>query len=691
MATASTSPAASAAPAPAAAAPVPAVPVVPVAGAPADPAALAAAAAAYGQPVPFAAAAAGAAGPAVAAVPGANASLYVGDLDPSVTEAVLFEVFGMAGAVASIRVCRDNITRRSLGYGYVNFMNAADAERALESLNYTPIRGSPIRIMWSNRDPTIRRAGTGNIFIKNLHTSIDHKALHDTFSAFGNILSCKVAMDNDKSLGYGFVHYETMDMAENAIKHVNGMLLNDQQVFVGLHISKKERGVKLEEKRAKYTNIFVKNIDASVDQAAFEELFKPFGPIVSCALMVNEEGKSREFGFVNYETHDDARRAVEEMHEKEIAGKQLYVGRAQKKAEREEDLRIQYEKIREEKINKFQGVNLYVKNLDESIDDEKLRQEFSAYGVITSAKVMLDEKTGVSKGFGFMNGRMIANKPIYVAIAQRKETRRAHLASQIQNRNRMQQQQMMGGMPGGFPGAPIFYPPGALPPQARGFYPPQAQMMNRPRWPAPGQPQPPMGQPGFPPQQPGMVPPPYAGGMPIQGGARPPRQPRPQSGRGQPGAPLPGGPQGAPGAGFPAQQAGAPGGLPPNAARGRGGAAGYKYTANARNALGAQPGMPAAANGAPMPGRPALNAATLAALPADQQKRTLGEALFPLVQSQAPQAAGKVTGMLLEMDNGELLHLLESPEALNGKVSEALAALEEHMRAQAESAPETEA
>ena len=60
-----------------------------------------------------------------------------------------------------------------------------------------------------------------------------------------------------------------------------------------------------------------------------------------------------------------------------------------------------FDDARQEKIAKYQGMNLYIKNLSDSMDDDKLRSEFTAHGTITSAKVMKDT-TGKSRGFGFV-------------------------------------------------------------------------------------------------------------------------------------------------------------------------------------------------------------------------------------------------------------------------------------------------
>jgi polyadenylate-binding protein len=221
---------------------------------------------------------------------GANypmASLYVGDLAKDVTEAMLFEKFSSAGPVLSIRVCRDMISRMSLGYAYVNFQQPADAERALDTMNFDVLKGKPIRIMWSQRDPSLRRSGVGNVFIKNLDKTIDNKAMYDTFSAFGNILSCKVAQDmsNGESKGYGFVHFETEEAALNAIQKVNGMLLNGKKVFVGRFVPRKEREVELGEKARRFTNVYIKNINEEYDEGRLTEMFEKYGKISSVKVI----------------------------------------------------------------------------------------------------------------------------------------------------------------------------------------------------------------------------------------------------------------------------------------------------------------------------------------------------------------------------------------------------------------------
>ena len=78
---------------------------------------------------------------------------------------------------------------------------------------------------------------------------------------------------------------------------------------------------------------------------------------------------------------------MEELNGKDLAGQELYVGRAQKKLERQAELKEKFDRLKCERVTRYQGVNLYVKNLDDSVTDEQLRHEFASFGVITSAKV----------------------------------------------------------------------------------------------------------------------------------------------------------------------------------------------------------------------------------------------------------------------------------------------------------------
>ncbi|XLR00076.1 hypothetical protein S83_066274, partial [Arachis hypogaea] len=63
------------------------------------------------------------------------------------------------------------------------------SSRAIELKNHSLLHGKVIRVMWSRRDPDVRKSGRGNVFVKNLAESIDNAGLHDLFQKFGNILS----------------------------------------------------------------------------------------------------------------------------------------------------------------------------------------------------------------------------------------------------------------------------------------------------------------------------------------------------------------------------------------------------------------------------------------------------------------------------------------------------------------------
>merc|ERR1711988_1701215 len=318
--------------------------------------------------------------------------------------------------------------------------------------------------------------------------------------------------------------------------------------------------------------------------------------------------------------------------------------------------------------------------------------EFSQFGTITSAKIMRDDKEN-SKGFGFvcfsspeeatkavteMNGKIVERKPLYVALAQRKDERKAHLAAQHMQRLsgiRMQAAgQQVGQM---YPQAGGFYMQ-PIPQGQRPFFAPQFQQVPRPRWQSA-------------PQQQQLRP----SGMQVMPGAA--QVPRARGVRQI--NPRGVGPQQVPAGGAPPQrmaglsqsQQGRVG--PPVQLQNQTRPA-FKFAQGVRNQPAAhQAAMPMQQSEQQVPQQGAipgqvepLDLSALANASPDDQKQMLGEQLFGLIHNSYPELAGKITGMLLEIENTELLHMLESNEALGAKVEEAVSVLRAHQAREA-SAP----
>ncbi|XP_028789976.1 polyadenylate-binding protein 7-like [Neltuma alba] len=612
-----------------------------------------------------------AATPIVASAP---ASLYVGDLHPDVSDGQLFEVFSEFKSLTSVRICRDSSTGKSLCYGYVNFTSPQDATRALEVKNHSKLKGKMIRVMWSHRDPEARKNGIANVFVKNLAEPIDNAGLHELFQNFGKILSSKVVTFEDgKSKGYGFIQFESEDSANAAIEKLNGSTVRDKQIYVGKFVKKSERF--LPGPDSKFTNLFMKNLDPEITEELLQETFAPFGKIVNMAIAKDRNGVSKGFGFVNYDNPDDAKRAMETMHGSRLGSKIIYVARAQKKAEREKILHHQFQEKRKEQILKYKGSNIYVKNIGDDVSDEELRDHFSSCGTITSAKVMRDDK-GISKGFGFVcfstpeeankavnnfHGCKFHRKPLYVAIAQRKEDRLARL--------KVQYAQGIAGLAGpstavihgGYP--PYYYAAtgvvSQLPPPTGLLYQP---LGFRPGWRPNGF------EPPTRPVQQTLVS--VVSNSPI----RPRRQNRSRingqaisQGIAHLGTFMP-----------QAQQ------LSHSMASSKESTTQQRIGQTRNMASGRQRDMEKG-SGVPsccpnstvgIQGSKMLHCMLAAATP-EQQRQLLGEHIYPLIQKLRPRLASKITGMLLEMEIRELLLLLESPRFLLAKVEEAVQVLED--------------
>ncbi len=124
---------------------------------------------------------------------------------------------------------------------------------------------------------------------QNLDKSIDNKALHDTFSAFGRILSCKVASDvNGVSRGYGFVHFETEEAAQLAITKVNGMMIEEKIVYVGPFQNRDDRP----QGKELFSNVFIKNLPLEDTDEDLAKLVAEFGEVTSAVIMKVGHGEA---------------------------------------------------------------------------------------------------------------------------------------------------------------------------------------------------------------------------------------------------------------------------------------------------------------------------------------------------------------------------------------------------------------
>lgn len=187
---------------------------------------------------------------------------------------------------------------------------------------------------------------------------------------------------------HAFVHFNTIEDADRARLELNGVKITAK--YASNKISKPVRLCKYETKQGQgdlnpNTNLLIKNISKEVSQHQLWNIFRAYGDIRSCKLVVDYLGNSKGYGYISYYQVLEADKAKYELNEKEFNGKLLKV------------TNLQHGRRVENKKN-----NIYVKHFPkENFDDEDLKNLFGKYGEIKSA-IVLKDQNGVSKGFGFV-------------------------------------------------------------------------------------------------------------------------------------------------------------------------------------------------------------------------------------------------------------------------------------------------
>lgn len=173
-----------------------------------------------------------------------EATVYLGNLDERVTDAIVWELMLQAGPVVNVHLPKDRISMSHQGYGFCEFLTEEDAEYACKIMNQIKLWGKPIRVNKASSDKKQLDVGA-NLFIGNLDENVDERLLYDTFSAFGMMATtAKIARDpgSGVSKGYGFVSYTDFEASDAAIESMNNQFLMNKAITVQYAFKKDGKG-----------------------------------------------------------------------------------------------------------------------------------------------------------------------------------------------------------------------------------------------------------------------------------------------------------------------------------------------------------------------------------------------------------------------------------------------------------------
>lgn len=148
-------------------------------------------------------------------------NLIVNYLPQSTTNEELATLFSSVGPVKMAKVIRNRVTGISYGFGFVEFENESDAQKAIDALNGLQLQNKRIKVAIARQGENIKGA---NLYIRYLPKNFFPRDLEELFGPYGNIVQARVLMDNITGLsrGIGFVLFSSRDEATRAKEALDG-------------------------------------------------------------------------------------------------------------------------------------------------------------------------------------------------------------------------------------------------------------------------------------------------------------------------------------------------------------------------------------------------------------------------------------------------------------------------------------
>ncbi|RWR98749.1 putative apoptosis-promoting RNA-binding protein TIA-1/TIAR-like protein, partial [Dinothrombium tinctorium] len=175
--------------------------------------------------------------------------------------------------------------------------------------------------MASSNDSEDEKQSETRVYFKGFDEETTQDTILFMFGKFGNVIDLHLGKDNEKFLGYGSLQFDSSESAENAIHNLSGINYCGKTIIVSRFVPREERN-----KQKPFNNLYVKNFGEQIsNENDLRALFEKFGQITSVKVPKDESGRSRGYGFVCFAKCENAKQAVDQMHNTTLpCGKQLY-------------------------------------------------------------------------------------------------------------------------------------------------------------------------------------------------------------------------------------------------------------------------------------------------------------------------------------------------------------------------------